>query len=226
MKTLPDGYKPSVTEAQKYFRAWDELPNYCAHEAALTELFRNPKSPFRLNDNLSSIIIKTSTLNDFYSTNIRRVYDVAKTILNTREVDKRLRDGDPSLVEDIRKVTFTQHGRDKSGKIVTKQKEVDNYSFATKFCSHHQPDKFPIYDSYVVKVLCSLRKMYPEVFNFKKADLRNYATYKEQLDKLRTHFGLETLTYKDLDRYLWQLGKRYFSPYVDAVNGKIDYDNL
>ena len=226
MNALPEGYKPSLTEAKKYFRVWDTLSNYMAHEVALAELFRNPKSPFKLNDNLSSIIIKTSTLNDFYSTNIRRVYDVAKTILNTREVDKRLQDGDPLLVEDIRKVTFAQHVREESGKIVTKQKEVDNYSFATKFCSHHQPDKFPIYDSYVDKVLCCLRKMYPEVFNFKKVDLRNYATYKKQLDILRSHFGLQTLTYKDLDRYLWQLGKRYFSPYTDAVNGKIDYDNL
>lgn len=225
METFPENYRPSLDEAQIYLKIWDTLPNYLAHDRALGFLFRGENSPFTGNDNLESIIIKTSALNDFYSTNIRRIFDVANTILSTPDVDKRLAEGDLTLVKAIRITKFIQYKRDKTGKIAGNECEIDNYSFATKYCSHHQPDKFPIYDKYVAKVLCKLRDIYPKVFKFTNKDLRDYKTFTKQLDILRKEFNLEMLSYKDLDRYLWRLGKRYFSTYVDAVNGPINYPN-
>lgn len=217
-KQLPKHYKPCMEEAQLYFRVWDSLPNYTAHEKALACLFRNQNSPFTKNTDLSSIIIKVSALNDFYSTNIYRVYDVASKIKSISDFDERLKQGDIQLVDDFATISFkTDNGP---------EKHITNYSFATKYCSHHQPDLFPIYDSYVDSVLRNLRKIYPNDFLFKNDDLHNYAKYKEQLDILRNNFGLHELSYKMLDRYLWQLGKRYFARYPDAVNGKIDYDKF
>lgn len=213
--SLPDGYRPSMAEAGGYFRVWDSLPNYVAHEKALAALFRDGDSPFRANTDLSPVIIKASALNDFYSTNIYRVYDVACKIVSIHDFDSRLQQGDLTLVKDFQTIEFA--GRKGESKRIT------NYSFATKYCSHHQPDKFPIYDSYVDHVLRSLRRIYPEVFKFRNDDLRDYKKYTENLDILRREFGLESLTYKELDRYLWQLGKRYFARYADAVNGEINY---
>lgn len=213
--SLPDGYRPSMTEAEGYFRVWDNLPNYVAHEKALATLFRDGDSPFRANTDLSSVIIKVSALNDFYSTNIYRVYDVACKIVSIPDFDSRLKQGDLTLVKDFQTIEFT----DSKGE----RKRIINYSFATKYCSHHRPDKFPIYDSYVDHVLRSLRRIYPKVFKFRNDDLRNYEKYTENLDILRREFGLESLSYKELDRYLWQLGKRYFARYADAVNGAINY---
>lgn len=212
---LPDGYRPSMAEAEGYFRVWDSLPNYVAHEKALATLFRDNDSLFRTNTDLSSVIIKVSALNDFYSTNIYRVYDVACKIVSIPDFDIRLQQGDISLVKSFQTIEFT----DSKGM----RKSIINYSFATKYCSHHQPDKFPIYDSYVDHVLRSLRRIYPEMFKFRNNDLRDCKKYTANLDVLRREFGLESLSYKELDRYLWQLGKRYFARYADAVNGAINY---
>lgn len=224
MDRLPLNYKPSLVEAQKYFDVWESLPNYTAHERALAELFRGHNSPFTKNDRLESIIIKASALNDFYSTNISRIYDVAQLILSIHNVDKRLAEGDLSLVDDIRHVSFKRYKRSEDGKVKSQHVSIDNYSFATKFCSHHQPEKFPIFDKYVAQVLSHLKSIYSEVFNFKAKDLRDYSVFTKQLDILRNTFGLQSLSYKELDRYLWQLGKRFFSPYIDAVNGSINYE--
>jgi hypothetical protein len=53
------------------------------------------------------------------------------------DIDARLHTGDATLVGDIAQVTMD------SGKI------KNFYSFATKYCSHHMPLEYPIYDSYV-----------------------------------------------------------------------------
>ena len=216
---FPRSYVPSLEEAEKYRRVWDGLPNYTAHEEALTKLFRGEQSPFKRNDDLSSVIIKASALNDFYSTNIYRIFDVSQKIVSIKNFDERLAIGDHTLVADFQTITFMDKTK---GEV----RSITNYSFATKYCSHHQPEKFPIYDSYVEKVLVALREMYPTVLKFKTSELRKYPCFTEQLNIIRDHFGLEILSYKELDRYLWQLGKRYFAKYPDAVNGRIDYDGL
>lgn len=214
----PEHYTPSMEEAQKYFRVWNSLPNYTDHERALAGLFRDPGSAYRDNTDIAKVIIKASCLNDFYSTNIYRVHQVAKKIVGIKDFDKRLDEGDISLVDEIAENTYTTPEGE--------EKKIVYYSFATKYCSHHRPELFPIYDSYVDAVLRALRRQYRDIFVFKNDDLRDYSKYKHQLDVLREHFGLTGLSYKELDRYLWQLGKRYFAEYIDAVNGKIDYDKF
>ncbi|MBR8713329.1 hypothetical protein [Porphyromonas levii] len=215
---FPESYFPSLEEADKYLRVWDKLPNYTAHEEALKKLFRGEESPFKCNDDLSSVIIKASALNDFYSTNIYRIFEVSQKIVSIKDFDERLIAGDYTLIDDFQTITFVDKTK---GEV----RSITNYSFATKYCSHHQPTKFPIFDSYVEKVLVALRGIYPKVFNFKTRDLRTYTCFVQQLDIIQDYFELKELSYKELDRYLWQLGKRYFAKYPDAVNGRIDYDN-
>lgn len=217
-ESFPISYVPSLAEAEKYLNVWDGLPNYTAHEEALKKLFRGEQSPFKRNDDLSNVIIKASALNDFYSTNIYRIFEVSQKIVSIKDFDERLIAGDHTLVGDFQTITFVD-------KIRGEERSITNYSFATKYCSHHQPEKFPIYDSYVEKVLVALRGIYPEVLKFKTSGLRDYTCFTKQLNIIRGHFGLEMLSYKELDRYLWQLGKRYFAKYPDAVNGRIDYDS-
>lgn len=238
--TFPDLYTPSIDEVKKYHRVWESLVNYREHESALSYLFRGEDSPFKENKDISKVIIKVVALNDFYSTNIYRVHDVANNILNIKDFDKRLQKGDLSLIEDLRKLVFRSYSIGKgSNSYLWNKKELDIYSFATKYCSHHQPDKFPIYDKYVDKVLTKLKRQHSEVFNFenfdtqdtkrpleerKKGTLKDYKVFVEQINNLRNKFNLKQFSFKDIDRYLWQLGKRYFAPYPDLVNGEINYD--
>ena len=94
---------------------------------------------FKDNTSIENILIKCSVLNDFYSTNIFKVYPVAVHILDL-DIDDRLNRHDPTLVNDI-------------ANIVINGKSKYFYSFASKYCSHHDPINYPIYDSYVEKVL-------------------------------------------------------------------------
>ena len=83
------------------------------------------------------------------------------------------------------------------------------YSFATKYCSHHNPEHFPIYDRYVDYVLKYFRKK-DKFAKFHNDDLKDYVKFNEILNKFASHYSLEQYSLKELDRYLWQLGKRYF----------------
>ena len=45
---------------------------------------------------------------------------------------------------------------------------------------------------------------------FKKDDLKDYKNYKEILFCFKKYYGIDEYSLKDIDRYLWQLGKDYF----------------
>ncbi len=189
---LAQNYKPSEAEVKKYLNKWDSLENYVLQESALDKLFFNT---YPNNKDINDILIKAASLNDFYSTNIFSIFPVAKHILNLN-IDQRLKNKDTSLVNDIAKVEING-------------KAKNFYSFATKYCSHHYPLDYPIYDSYVEKVLIILNKR--DAFSkFKKEDLKDYTKFKRVVIDFRAFYKLEQFTLKDIDRYIWQLGKEYF----------------
>ena len=184
--------KPSKKEVEKYLKLWSNSEKDTTQEKSLDKMFLKD---YAENKKLEDILIKCSVLNDFYSTNIYSVFPVAKHI-QSLGVDKRLKNGDISLVNDIAKVNV-------SGK------ERNYYSFATKYCSHHNPTEFPIYDSYVEKVLMYYKKA-DKFYEFKKDDLKDYAKFKEVLIAFKKYYNLDEFNLKELDMYLWQLGKEYF----------------
>lgn len=184
--------KPSEEIVEKYLSSWESLEDYSAQESAIDRLFL---SEFNSNDNLEHILIKCSVLNDFYSTNIFKIYPVAKHILSLN-IDRRLRAGDPTLVDEIARVDFNGD-------------EKFFYSFASKYCSHHNPLEYPIYDSYVRKVLNYYKKV-DGFFYFGEEDLKNYPKFKEILIRFRDFYKLNKYNLKELDKYLWQFGKEHF----------------
>ena len=185
--------KPSAKQVKHYLAKHETLENYVLQEKALEKLF----NLFPHNTDINDILLKSSTLNDFYSTNIFNTYAVAKHILAIPNLDNRLKQGDISLVDEIKEVTMSDG------------KKRDFYSFATKYCSHHNPKFFPIYDSYVDKILVALNKAYP-FSTFKHKELKNYQRFNEVLLDFNKTFGLDNFSLKDLDTYLWLLGKEIF----------------
>ena len=183
---------PSKEEVDKYLSLWDSLDDYVEQEHALDKLFFGV---FKTNDTIENILIKCSVLNDFYSTNIFKVYPIAKHILGLN-IDDRLNKHDPTIVNDIANVTIS--GKSKYF-----------YSFASKYCSHHDPLNYPIYDSYVEKVLKYFKKK-DKLIKFNNDDLKHYELFKQILLDFQKAYNIEEYNLKDLDRYLWQLGKKYF----------------
>ena len=182
---------PTVDEVNYWLKVWDELEDYSAQETAVNRVFRDYSS----NSVLENILIKCSVLNDFYSTNIFKIYPVAKHIL-ALNIDERLKRGDPTLVDEIA-----------INEIGGKTKYF--YSFASKYCSHHNQLNFPIYDSYVHKVLVYFKKV-DMFFDFNESDLKVYPKFKNILIQFRAFYKLEQFNLKELDKFLWQFGKRYF----------------
>lgn len=184
--------KPSVIEVDKYLDSWNSLENYALQENSLYKLFHKT---YLLNNDIDDILIKVCSLNDFYSTNIYSPFLVAKHILNLN-IDERLSSGDLSVVDAISRININN-------------KEIRFYSFATKYCSHHQPDKYPIYDSYVGKLLNYFNKV-DKFYGQKKLNLRDYEVFYSVIKKFSSFYGLNKYTVKQIDKYLWQAGKKYF----------------
>lgn len=188
-------YVPCETELINYNNHWwnsEELSRYVYQESALNWLFIK-NAATRANTDINVVLIKCSVLNDFYSTHIENLNPVAQNIVLIPGIDQKMERGDDSLIDKIAK----------SGNRY-------NYSFATKYCSHHYPDKFPIFDRYVKLTLLALRKKFPQIMPSPKEDLRDYSIFRRVIDSFRSYFGLQKYSYKEIDRYLWLLGKRYF----------------
>ncbi|MCK9482274.1 MAG: hypothetical protein M0R38_11005 [Bacteroidia bacterium] len=183
---------PSVEQVEMYLANWQDLEDYRLQEGALNLLFLE-LSPN--NDNISDILLKVSVLNDFYSTNIFKVFPVAKHILSLN-IDERLSNEDLTLVDDIKRVDMGD-------------RVLNFYSFASKYCSHHKPRSYPIYDSYVDKVLRYYRRV-DNFADFNNENLKDYTHFNSILEDFRSFYRLDNYNLKELDKYIWQLGKEYF----------------
>lgn len=185
--------RPNKKIIEDYLTKWDNLEDhYIWQESSLDKLFHED---YKRNTDLNEILIKCSCLNDFYSTNIFLIYPVAKNIYDLN-IDKRLEDGDASLVNDIAHVTI--NGVEKTF-----------YSFASKYCSHHNSIKFPIYDYFVDKMLCYFQKK-DKFSNFTKEDLKDYVKFRNVLNDFKKYYDIDEYNLRDIDKYLWIAGKEYF----------------
>lgn len=185
--------KPNKKIIEEYLIKWDNLEDhYIWQESSLDKLFHKD---YKYNTDLNEILIKCSCLNDFYSTNIFLIYPVAKNIYDLK-IDKRLKDGDPSLVNDIARVTI-------SGK------EKVFYSFASKYCSHYNNIEFPIYDYFVDRMLMYFKSK-DKFAKFTKDDLKDYVKFKDILIRFKKFYNIDEYNLRDIDKYLWIAGKEYF----------------
>ncbi len=176
----------------EYLGKWEQLENYQLQEASLGLLFHSlcPK-----NKKIEHVLLKVTALNDFYSTNIFDIYSVAKHILK-KDIDTRLDANDYSLVNDIARVSI-------------KEKSKNFYSFASKYCSHHKPISYPIFDSFVEKMM--LYYQATDGFNsFDKGDLRNYGRFIEIIRSFQSFYKLEKFSLRQIDIFLWLAGKEWF----------------
>lgn len=176
-------------------KADKEAPNhYAAQERAVNRVFKN----YPENNDLAEILIKVCVLNDLYSTNILSTFKMAQHIFDLK-IDSRLAAKDLTVVNDIALLD------------VGNGKTRNFYSFATKYCCHQNQDAYPIYDFYVAQLLTYYAQV-DKFDTFKPLDLRNYPRYCEVLQNFREHYALNSkeFTTRELDAYLWRLGKKVF----------------
>ena len=134
---------PNEEKVEEYLKKWEANEDYQLTVKALELLFNDF---CKENNDEVKVLIKVSALNSLYSTQLNRFGAdklMARHIVGIKDFRKRVNEGDANLVDEIKKIP----GQDKN-----------YYSFATKFCSYSNPKFYPIYDSYVVKVLVNYRK--------------------------------------------------------------------
>ncbi|MBR5469969.1 MAG: hypothetical protein IKU78_05835 [Paludibacteraceae bacterium] len=154
-------------------------------------------SKYPSHTNKSAVATKVKLLNLFYSTGIMATNAMAEHIFNIKDIDARLACGDKSLVGEIAHLQLGNAVR-------------NNYSFATKYCAYHQPDKYPIYDSMVAKTFATLFSkgfFLPEYKSYTKTSfaekLKDYDFYVKFYDYFMDEFDLKEFSYREVDAYIW-----------------------
>ncbi len=139
----------------------------------------------------------SALINTLYSTHIDASDFAALTygIFKIRELKNRLNAGDITLVSEI------------AGLLKTDDEKKKGYiSFASKFCAFHNEAKFPIYDRISREMLAKINKTQSFTERFNK-DKIPYEKYVKIYNSFIKKFGLEELTYREVDKYLWSVGK-------------------
>lgn len=184
---------PSPDQVQRYLARWREGDNEKIDAALRIAYEAMPQ-----NNDVGEVGVKVAALNGLYSTNIFGVVQVARHIVSLN-IDATLAEHAVNfdLVERIANVEISGRRR-------------RNYSFATKYCNFHRPDGYPIYDSLVAGVLNTLLQQ-GETFDTFAPDEQHwgadYAIWHRSVSRFRTHYGLESFSARDIDKYLWMLAK-------------------
>jgi hypothetical protein len=181
---------------ERYLEKYRNHPkyiNYPIQERIVVSLFEQ----FPRNTKIEEVLHKVTVLNYFYSTRIRDTFAVAQHIVKLN-IDKQLRRKEVDIVDKIANVP------------VVGGRKIRFYSFATKYCSHHQPDAYPIYDSFVSKALAYFNKQDNFADFSRKAIWEDYPTFKQAILAFQEFYKLEGCGLRDIDRYLWLLGKEKF----------------
>ena len=176
--------EPTPKYVAKRIAEFDSNPRYHGAESTVGLVFRQ----WPRNSVYEQVLAKVVVPNRLYSTNIYDPYTVAQHIIDIK-IDERLTAGDLKLVNDVADVTFAD-------------KHKTLLSFATKYCSWHQPGHYQIYDGNVDWLLCAYRRKFAFA-DFKRYELREYPRFHAIVDALRDRFRLRAFNRKRIDKFLW-----------------------
>jgi hypothetical protein len=182
--------KPTPELVSHYIEKFDES-GAGATDRALTELLNT----FPGNHQFEHILIKVVTINALYATGIMAVGALAASI-QRHNIDEQLAEGNPDLVNTIAPLEV------KPGKFRR------NYSFASKYCSWHKPEAYPIFDSFVENLLWQYQQI-DRFSGFARHHMVDYPKYRQIIEAFREGYHLVDYSFKDLDKFLWMYGKEY-----------------
>jgi hypothetical protein len=153
---------------------------------------RQLRGQFPRNIDPAQVLLKVIVLNKLYSTRVNDidVWPLAEHIAGLR-IDSLIDQGDPAAVK----------------RIYTCGDMRMYYSFATKFCSLHNPTAYPIYDRYADECLWAYKKQ-DRFEKFDRQDLGYYNKFVAVVSAFRKHYGLDRFSFRDIDKFLWRTGAR------------------
>jgi hypothetical protein len=170
-----------------------------AAEEAIQLLF----TQYPNNTDLRHVLLKVVAVNALYHTCIYALDIVARHIqAHGTEIDAALKNGSLEIVDKIAKVNV-------------QGKTHNFFAFATKYCSWHQPDKFPIYDGRVDAYLWQLQNQSRFSPGFIHPHLWDYPKFHRIVVHFRDAHGLEAFSFKQIDKFLYLQGEPRISTVPD-----------
>lgn len=194
--------KPSKTDYQKHLSIFNSkyAGKFCfAHSTIIDNIFTQYKKNV-----IAYNYVKSAIIDYAYSTRVKHMDDLVLNITNIKNFDSLVNKGDPNLVNDMKKVALNNG------------EEINYLSFSSKYCYRYNPNEYPIYDSYVERVLRTYQKQFhffDETGNHKitQKSLKDYVFYKEVVDAFISKYKTIGInSYAKFDRYLWTIGKENF----------------
>lgn len=148
------------------------------------------------NTNPPGVLLKVAVINQLYRTNVFDVQKLARHIA-ALGIDSLLKTGAP---EAVCRIADLELGR---AKVLL--------SFATKYCSWHNLAAYPIFDSNVDRCLWEYKKR-DEFVEWGYSDLDSGTAssrchkFLQIVAAFRKHYDLESVTFKQLDKFLYRKG--------------------
>lgn len=182
---------PTVALVEAECKAFDK------EEWLIEESLGQLRAHFPKNTDIRHVLLKVLVLNRLYGTMIRDidVETVAKHIVglgNNHSLDQLLDQGSLDAVL-----------------LIARCPNLRQYaSFASKFCSWHNPTAYPIYDGNVRECLWSYQKQDSFAAIKSKDDLYYYQKLVDTVIAFRNRYELDSLPFKQLDKFMYRVGGR------------------
>ena len=200
-KNKPNLIRPTEKVVKHYYyKKYQKDERYYLADKILDNLVEK----FPANNELGNIYIKVVAINAFYSAGVLATFKMAQHILKLN-IDDKLQSGNTKIVNKIAKLPNVRNF----------------YAFATKYCSFHNYEQFPIFDSFISKMLINYQKQ--DTFNlidFSDNNLKNYSEFKEILNNFKNHYRLKNLSFRQIDKFLWLYGKEYQNKLINSKSNK------
>ena len=159
-------------------------------ERSLEELVRQ----YPHNTDPRHILLKVVAVNALHHTHIFAVDSVARHIhADIENIDKAMASGSPEVIHQIAKVAI-------------QGKKYNLYSFATKYCSLHNPQAYPVYDLRVDHYLCRLQAQHPFA-TFHHAELCDYGKFVAIMTAFRDFYHLGAFGFQAVGKFIHLQGE-------------------
>ncbi len=178
---------PTNDDVNKAVQKFDEENG--PTEWLLTQLFQK----YPLNTDASEVLVKTKVLNVLYNAGVLAVDTVASHITTLVGLDSCIASGSPDAVYRIANVQI-------------KQRKFCFPSFASKYCSWHNPSAYPIFDKNV-RTCLQFHNKQKRFATFTLDELWEYPTFLKVVIAFHSSYGLDnSFKFKQLDKWLWYCG--------------------
>lgn len=173
-------------------------------------------------DRLLPSLLEKFKIEEHYFTGDERVFEVFEkypinidrdTVIEKvsclRDAQTRETGADNYLADHILKLNIDSLLEIRDTKVVDKianvqvgSNEVTLYHFASRYCNHHFPDDYPVYNIQVIPICGTL---FPEIMHESNSMQGNiiYADFKKAMILVRKGLHLEKLNFYELDKILW-----------------------